>query len=125
MKVAYATYIIVVFWLIASPYWKNSHRANSHTSHDWHPECYLTNINKTKEKIRLNISLATSPLQAPLAHKWNGDLSRTTKTPKNTQNNYQIFFLCRVAYSRSLDKTFDGVKDMETSQTKKRNSSNE
>ena len=29
-----------------------------------------------------------------------------------------------MAYARSLDKTFDGLKDMETSQNKKRTSSN-
>lgn len=35
-------------------------------------------------------------------------------------NNIQIFFLCRITYSRNLDKNFDGVKDMEISQNKKR-----
>ena len=34
-------------------------------------------------------------------------------------NNIQIFFLCRMTYSHNLDKNFDGVKDMETSQKKR------
>ena len=33
MRVAYATNIILVLWLIATSYWTNSHSVNSHTLH--------------------------------------------------------------------------------------------
>ena len=120
MKVAYAT--CIVLWLIASLYWTNSLIANSHTPHAWNLDCCFIHTNKINKNTSF---LATSSLQAPLVHKWNGNLSSTTtKTPTNTKNNNQIFFPCRMAYSRNLDNSFNGVQDMETSQTKKRNSSN-
>ncbi len=34
-----------------------------------------------------------------------------------------MFYFCRMAYSRSLEKSLDGVKDIEVSQNKKRLSS--
>ena len=129
MRFAYATTIIFVLWLIASLYCISSHHVNSYTLH----EClYLarpvhTNTNnwgKTNNIIK-SFFLATSPLQAPLVHKWNGDLSRAQrKISIATQNNTIVPLLCRMAYARSLDKNFDGVKDMETSQNKKQTSSN-
>ena len=41
-----------------------------------------------------------------------------------TKSNMKQLCLCRMALSRSLDRTFDRVKDMETSQNKKQTSSN-
>jgi hypothetical protein len=41
MKVAYATKIILVFWLIDSSYWTNSQCANLHTPN----VCFLSKIN--------------------------------------------------------------------------------
>ena len=38
-------------------------------------------------------------------------------------NNTKLISLCRMAHSRNLDKTFEGAKDMEISQNKKRTSS--
>ena len=35
-----------------------------------------------------------------------------------------MFHLCKMAHSHSLDKTFDGMKDMEIIQNKKQTSSN-
>ena len=35
-----------------------------------------------------------------------------------------MFYFCRMAYSCSLEKSLDGVKDMEVTQTKKQTSTN-
>ena len=134
MRVAYATTLTFVIWLIASLYWRNSHHVTSHTSYGclYHVRPIHTNITNKQKTLTNNwkntnyikhiFFLATSPLQAPLVHKWNGDLSRAQRrTPIVTQYNTQVFFLCKMTYARSLDKTFDGVKDMETSQNKKNN----
>jgi hypothetical protein len=76
-------------------------------------------------KKQLIFFLAANPLQAPLVEKWNGDLPRNKRRKSmDTQSNTQTLCLCRMAYSRSLEKSFDGLKDMETSQNKKRSSSN-
>ena len=129
MRIAYAITLTFVIWLIASLYCIHSHHVNSHTLY----KCvYLArpvhrntnNSGKTNNNIYI-FFLATSPLQAPLVHKWNGDLSRAQrKTSIAIQNNTNVQLLCRMAYARSLDKNYDGVKDMETSQNKKRTSSN-
>lgn len=131
MKVIFATTFIFVIWLIASLYWINSYHVHSHTPHGClsHARPLHKNItNKQKtlnngEKTNCNkhiFFLATFPLQAPLVHMWNPALSRAQRrTPIITKNNIQVSFLCIITYSRSLDKTFDGVRDMETSQNKK------
>ena len=190
MKVAKATHIIFVFWLLASIYWNDSHRVCSPTLHDCHIECYtssnklirnhgcilysrFTEIDTLKDKplnSHKNIStiyncyiecyitncisnrnndcmpclrnnnimnvnplttqyntffLVISPLQAPLVDKWNGEIFRVKRRISMvTKSNMKQLCLCRMTLSRSLDRTFDGVKDMETSQNKKRSSSN-
>jgi hypothetical protein len=64
-----------------------------------------------------------SSLQAPLVHKWNGKICGIKRRIFiETQSNTKLSSLCRMAHSRSLDKSFDGVKDMEMSQSKKRTS---
>ena len=72
----------------------------------------------------LTFFLATCPLQAPLVHKWNGDMSKAQRRiSMDIHNNTKLISLCRMAHSRNLDKTFEGAKDMEISQNKKRTSS--
>jgi hypothetical protein len=140
MKVAKATVVIFVFWLLATPYWNDCLRVCSHSTSDCH-KCssidtkintliqiltsYIENV-EHKILIRNNyiFSLVTSHLQAPLVDKWNGEMSRGKRRISIvTKNNTQTCCDCRMAHSRSLDKSFDGVKDMETSQNKKRSSS--
>jgi len=148
MKVAYATYIFV-FWLIASIYWNDSPCVCPPTLHALHRRCFITKIktNESKQisnifiytrcfvnvmldkqplkKKQLIFFLAANPLQAPLVEKWNRNLPRNKRRKSmDTQSNTQTLCLCRMAYSRSLEKLFDGLKDMETSQNKKRSSSN-
>ena len=216
------TYIVLVYWLIASLYWRSSLGVHSHTPYACHTNCYAKNTNGTKvilqehfcmpyisclkngktlrvtnyalqehffvpyivcfknsktlrlddytlqehflvpyiacfkngttlrltnytlheyfcvpyiaclkkgKTLKLNnytlyiFFLNTSPLQAPLVHKWNGKICRIKRRISiETQSNTKLPCLCRMAYSHSLDKSFDGVKDMETSQSKKRTS---
>lgn len=95
------------------------------------PFSYATSIHqKTTNELRTQINnweknkyiksiffLKSSPLQAPLAHKWNGVMTRTKRRiSMDMHNNNHLLSLCRMAYSRNLDKTFDGVKDMDPSQ---------
>ena len=80
-------------------------------------------VNMNKHYVCLDNSLfLVPPQQSPLIHKWKGVRSRCKNIiPKNFNNN--MFYFCRMAYSRSLEKSLDGVKDMEVSQNKKRLSS--
>ena len=51
-------------------------------------------------------------------------MSRTQRRiSMDMYNNTKILFLCRMSHSRNLDKSFEGAKDMEISQNKKRTSS--
>ena len=155
MEVAKAIIVMYLLGLLAHLYWTSSQCLLSHPSHFCHAQSKDTNINITnpmnekplsyatcknqnttnelrtlvkyweKNKIKPIFFLISSPLQAPLAHKWNGGLTRTKRRiSMDMHNNTYVLSLCRMAYSRSLDKTFDGVKDMETSQNRKRTSSN-
>lgn len=144
MRLAYATSIFM-FWLIASLYWNHSLRVCPPSLHALHRRSCIVEI-KTSNSEQINKPLAyircleygmldkclkqhifpliTSPLQAPLIDKWNGEMYREKRRNSiATKNNISIWYLCRMAYSRSLDKSFDGVRDMETSQNKKRTSS--
>ena len=135
MRFAHAISIFV-FWLIASLYWNLPLRVCPLTLHDLQAST-LEQSNQTLINIKglengmfkktlkqCTFFLVTNPLQAPLVDKWNGDLSRVKRRISiATKSNIQIWCLCRMAHSRSLDKSFDGVRDMETSQTKKRTSS--
>ena len=127
MKLAHATFFFFVLWLIASPYWIQSQCVHTLTPHACLSHIRLTHKNKiSKPQTKVDkweeitfiehiFLLATCPLQAPLVHKWNGYLSRIQgRTPMATNNNIQTFSPCRTTYSRNLDKTFDGVKDIET-----------
>lgn len=134
MRFAHAISIFV-FWLIASLYWNHPLRVCPLKLHDLQTST-LEQENKTlintrglkngmfKTLKQCTFFLATNPLQAPLVDKRNGDLPRVKRRNSiATKNNIRIWSLCRMAHSRSLDKSFDGVRDMETSQTKKRTSS--
>ena len=141
MKVVYTTYITLVYWLTASLYWISSLGVHSHTPYACHTNCYvkgklqeyasvpyiacLQNDNSLKltNKPLYIFFPNMPPLQAPLVHRWNGERCGIKRRISiETESNTKIFCLCRMAYSRSVDKSFDGVKDMETSQNKKRNS---
>jgi hypothetical protein len=109
MKAAYTTNVMLVVWLTATLYWTYAHRVHSLTPYDCHFKCCFSNINNinknmhhitllhlnrpthknkgkeisTIENTLLNklyiFFLATSSLQAPLAHKWNRDFSRVKR----------------------------------------------
>ena len=80
-------------------------------------------ILKRTKHILHNFFPNISSLQAPLVHKWNGKMCGTKRRISiEIQSNTKSSCLCRMAYSRSLDKSFDGAKDMEMSQSKKRTS---
>ena len=70
---------------------------------------------------RLIILIIIPPFQVSLIYKRNEVVSRTKRrTPKYITTNIQYIYIlfCRMAYSRSLDKSFDGVRDMKVIQTK-------
>ena len=139
MKVAIATKCVFILGLLlATTYWTNSQCVTSHNP--W--ACifqlfFITRnihknvtsdlmgfcVNMNKHYVCLDNSLfLVPPQQSPLIHKWKGVRSRCKNIiPKNFNNN--MFYFCRMAYSRSLEKSLDGVKDMEVSQNKKRLSS--
>ena len=134
MKIAHA--IFFVLWLLASLYSTNSHCVNSHNLND----CLLYNSHTPNQQFPKSSTLSKNwekcsysnhifplnifSLQAPLVDKWNGKLFREVgRISITTNHNIQILLLCRMAHSRNLDRTFDGIKDMETSQNKKRTSS--
>ena len=140
MKVAIATKCVFILGLLlATTYWMNSQCVISHNQWACNFQLFFItrNVNKNVTSNQLmgvfvNISkhyvcidnnlFLAPPLQSPLIHKWKGERSRSKNTlPKNL--NYNMFYFCRMAYSRSLEKSLDGVKDIEVSQNKKRLSS--
>jgi hypothetical protein len=78
----------------------------------------LYNVNRTKISF-----LIAPPLQGPLIYKWKMEWSRSITQITKTQND-KVVYVCRMAFSRSLEKSLDGVKNIEVTQTKKRSSSN-
>ena len=114
---------------IISP--KDNKPINYHTPLSYATYQNLTNklrtlVNNWEENKYINsiFFLATYPLQAPLVHKWNRDMSRTQRRiSMDMYNNTKLLSLCRMAHSRNLDKSFEGAKDMGISQNKKRTSS--
>ena len=141
MKVACATNFVFILWLLlTTPYWTNSHGVTSHnpwaclaqicfTTKDAHKNVTSNRIvgyfaNTSKHYVCINNKLFLAPpLQSPLIYKWKGDWSRSKRNILKTHNN-SMFYFCRMAYSRSLEKSLDGVKDMEVTQTKKQTSTN-
>ena len=133
MKIAPAT-LLVLMWLLATLYCNNSHSVLSHTLWECYAQtCFITiaTFNRTSNRIACyvvndsenhtyinNIFLKPS-LQSPLIHKWKGIRLRSKKNISKTYNN-NILYCCRMAYARSLEKSLDGVKNMEVTQTKKR-----
>ena len=133
MKVANATCLVLMWLLAATLYWNHSHSVFSHTLWDGYVQ---TTLKRTTNKFAwcfVNASILHThinnntflipPLQSPLIHKWKGNGLRSKKHISKTHNN-NILYCCRMAYARSLEKSLDGAKDMEVTQTKKRSSSN-
>ena len=138
MKVANATFLVLM-WLIATLYYNNSHSVLSHILWKCYAQacfttiatfkgtpnqiaCYVISDSKYHTHINKNIFLIPS-LQSPLIHKWKGNWLRSIENISKTCNN-NILYCCKMAYARSLEKSLDGVKDMDVTQTKKRTSSN-
>ena len=127
-------------WLLtATLYWNNSHNVISHTLWDCYAQACLTTIatfkgtfnrttwcyvNVSKQHTHINNNtFLIPPLQSPLIHKWKGNGLRSKENISKTYNN-NILYFCIMTYARSLEKSLDGVKDMEVTQKKKRTSSN-
>ena len=75
------------------------------------------------DKQTKNSFLIVSSLQGPLIYKWRREWSRSKTQITKIQYN-KVVYVCRMAFSRNLEKSLDGVQDMEVTQTKKRSSSN-
>ena len=133
MKIAL---LVIILWLLAVPYYKTSQCVASHTSWICYEQCYCITIaahkinSKEIGRLYANVNnqtkiifLIVPPLQGPLIHKWRREWTRSIIQVTKTHNN-KVLYTCRMAFSRSLEKSLDGVKDMDVTQTKKRSSSN-
>ena len=135
MKGVYSPSLVPITWLMtAILYWTYSHCAPSHTlwqclvqSSFCSIDTHNLEISKRLERYEVNelnkTFLSASSPQSPFIHKWKGVWSRSKRKTPKTHNN-EMMYCCRMAYPRSLEKSLDGVKDMEVTQTKKRTSSN-
>ena len=135
MRVADATKCVLILWLLlATSYWKSVQCVTSHKP--W--ACILlvsfidkkttSNItewyalNTSREYVCIDNKLYLAPpQQSPLIHKWNGMWSRCKRKTQKSHNK-NLLDVCRMTYARSLEKSLDGVQDMEVTQTKKRTS---
>ena len=109
-----------------------------HNSWKWDVDCCLISINSCKPVIsnqlewyyaceldvclKINLFLIVPSPQTPFIHKWKGEWSRNKRKKPKLYNENTSYF-CRMAYARSLEKSLDGAKDMELTQSKKRTSS--
>ena len=136
MKITYAT-LVITLWLLAIPYWNISQCVTSHKLWTCYEQCYCTTIDAHKTEVSKDLGrfyanvnknitsffLIVPPLQGPLIYKWRRGWSRS-KIQITKTHNKKVVYVCRMAFSRSLEKSLDGVKDMEITQTKKWSSSN-
>ena len=115
--------------------WNYANTSKAFERQKWHVHCVLISINSIlaiskqlvwnyacKLHVCLNLFLIAPSPQSPFIHKWKGKWSRSKRKKPKVYND-KISYFCRMAYACSLEKSLDGVKDMEVTQSKKRTSS--
>ena len=130
------TFLVLTLWLLAVPYYKTSQCVASLTPWRYHEQCCCIiivahkNTSNKLGSLYVNINnqtkiffLIAPPLQGPLIYKWRRDWSWSIIQVTQPHND-KVLYACRMAFSQSLEKSLDGIKDMEVTQTKKRSSSN-